>query len=287
MKYIARPIRTSYWKMGHDWLGEIVHRVERIIREKDFLVISEKAVSVAVGRVIDEETVRPTFLARLIAVGWMRIVWGWILGYLCHLSRANIARLRQYPIEKGAAHKQLALEQAGFVQALRHGSEGGIDTSNLPFSLVSLPLDDPEKIAAKIRDRVFVETKKNITVLIVDSDKTYSLYGLHMSPRSTSIRSIRCLGLFAYMLGRLFKLTPRSTPLALIGENLSAEEVLEISAAANKVRGFGAGRTAWDMGEAFHVKPHEVTWEMLGTVKHTPVVIVRRQRIDSRLGEGQ
>jgi F420-0:gamma-glutamyl ligase-like protein len=276
LTYIARPVQTSYWKPGDDWLADTVRHVAETVREGDFLVVSEKAISVATGRIIDEDTIKPTFLARLVAVGWMRVVWGRILGRICHLNSTNISRLREYPIEKGAIHKQAAMNHAGFFQALRHGSEGGIDASNLPFSLVALPLEDAEKEATKIRERLFSETTKRINTLIVDSDKTYSLRWFHMSVRPTSIKAIRCLGLSAYILGRLLKLTPRSTPLALVGENLSAEEALQISAVANKVRGSGAGRTAWDMGETFHVKPHEVTWEMLQTVRHTPIVIVRK-----------
>ena len=80
----------------------------------------------------------------------------------------------------------------------------------------------------------------------------------------------------AYFFGRLLKLRPRSTPLGMAGKNLKAEEALRISAIANKVRGSGSGRTAWDMGETFHTEPHKVTWEMLEKVRHTPIVIVRR-----------
>jgi F420-0:gamma-glutamyl ligase-like protein len=276
LKYLAKAVRTSYWKPGDDWLTEIVSRVSGIIREGDFLVVSEKAISVARGRVFDESASKPTFLARLVAIGWMRVVWGRILGHVCRLSKVNISRLREYPPGEGAAHKQLALDQVGFFQALRHGSEGGIDASNLPFYYVALPLRNAEIEAGGIRERLLLETKKKTTVLVVDSDKTYSLRNFHFGVRPTSVRSIKCLGLFGYVLGRLLKLTPRSTPLAVVGEKLNAETALQISAIANKVRGSGAGRTAWDAGEAFKVKPHEVTWEMLQSVRHTPIVIVRK-----------
>jgi len=51
---------------------------------------------------------------------------------------------------------------------------------------------------------------------------------------------------------------------------------LQIAALANKSRGFGSGRTAWDMAEKFGVGLTEVTWEMLEKVDHRPVIIVRR-----------
>jgi F420-0:gamma-glutamyl ligase-like protein len=259
-----------------EWMEDLLVHVSKIIHEGDFLVVSEKALSVATGHVIDEAPIKPRFLAKLIAVGWMRVVWGRVLGRLCHLSPTNISRLRNYPILEGAAHKQLAIDETGFIQALRHGSEGGIDASNLPFSLVALPLDDPKREATRIQERLYVETGKKTTVLVVDSDKTYSLSGFHMSVRRTTVSGVRCFGLFAYVFGRLLKLTPRSTPLAVVGENLGTNEALQISAVANKVRGSGAGRTVWDMGETFRVDPHRVTWEMLQNVKHTPIVIVRR-----------
>jgi F420-0:gamma-glutamyl ligase-like protein len=43
-------------------------------------------------------------------------------------------------------------------------------------------------------------------------------------------------------------------------------------------RGFGAGRTVWDMAETFKVDLADVSWEMLETVKHKPIVIVRAKR---------
>lgn len=271
-------METAYWRPTYDWIGDIVNRVSKIVREGDFLVVSEKAISVATGQIIDEACIEPTCLAKLLAIGWMRIVWGRILGRLCHLSRTNIARLVQYPVREGAAHKQLAIDHVGLLQALRHGSEGGIDTSNLPFSIVALPLEDPRKEAAKLRDQLLIKTGKKVTVLVVDSDKTYSFRNFHISVRQTTVREVRCLGLFAYMLGRSLRLRPRSTPLATVGEHLTAEEALQVSAVANRARGSGAGRTAWDMGERFHVKPHEVTWDMLETIRHVPAVVVRRVR---------
>ena len=58
----------------------------------------------------------------------------------------------------------------------------------------------------------------------------------------------------------------------------SAEEALEIAEVANRVRGFGAGRTVWDMAERFGVGLADVSWGMLETVKHKPIVIVRSKR---------
>jgi F420-0:gamma-glutamyl ligase-like protein len=56
---------------------------------------------------------------------------------------------------------------------------------------------------------------------------------------------------------------------------LNVEEALNIAELANRSRGFGAGRTVWDMAERFKVDLTDVSWEMLERVKHKPVVIVR------------
>jgi F420-0:gamma-glutamyl ligase-like protein len=54
-----------------------------------------------------------------------------------------------------------------------------------------------------------------------------------------------------------------------------AEQALKIAEAANRARGHGAGKTVWAMAERFGVGLDCVSWEMLETVKHKPIVIVR------------
>jgi F420-0:gamma-glutamyl ligase-like protein len=53
---------------------------------------------------------------------------------------------------------------------------------------------------------------------------------------------------------------------------------LRVAEVANRARGFGAGGTVWDMAEAFKVQLSGVSWEMLDTVRHKPIVIVRKKR---------
>ena len=91
----------------------------------------------------------------------MRIAWGYPVGIMCRFGQRLLNRLRNYPLESGSRHKQLALEQAGVLQALMFGSEGGIDGSNLPFSYVSLPLENAGEVADEIHatDSYEVEEK--------------------------------------------------------------------------------------------------------------------------------
>jgi len=137
-KYLA--LKTDYWRPGTGYIQKIIDHVKGKIENGDFVTISEKAISTASGNILDESKVRPSKLAHFIAKYWMRHAWGYPLGVFCRLRKKTITRLRSYPVNEGAAHKQLTLEHAGFWQTLMHGSEGGIDGSNLPYSYVSLPL---------------------------------------------------------------------------------------------------------------------------------------------------
>jgi F420-0:gamma-glutamyl ligase-like protein len=276
MRYSVRLVRTKYWRVGDDYLKIILDSTISKINSGDILVISEKAISVALGRIVDEEKMEPGFTAWFLTEFWMRIVWGFFLGFVCRMNRRNIERLRNYPKLEGSRHKQLALNQVGFAQALRHGSEGGIDVTNVPRAYACLPLRSPQTIANRISKFFEAQTKKNISVVIVDSDKTYSFHGFHITPRPNPISGIKELGLFAYVIGRLLKWRPRSTPLALSGSKMGPEEALQIAAVANKARGYGAGRTAWDMAESFSVDLTHVTLDMLEKIPHYPIVIIRR-----------
>jgi len=275
-RYVTVVIPTSYWKPRHNYPMTISRAVGGKLRVGDIVVLSEKAISVAKGRLVDEAQIKPSTTAKALARFWMRFFWGYLLAPVCHLSRLTTSRLRSYPLRQGAAHKQLALNYASFLQALRHGSEGGIDVSNIPYSYASLPLEHPKKVAEKILEVLRKDNPIEITILIVDSDKTYTWRKIHISPRSTAVRGILSLSILAYVLGRALRLRPRSTPIAMAGKPLSVEEALRAAALANRARGSGSGRTAWDMAEKFGVSLTEVTWEFLTKIKHRPIVIVRR-----------
>lgn len=275
-RYEAVAVESRYWKPGDDYINDIIEVIKNIVADGDFVTVSEKAVSTALGNLIDEKNVEPSRLARFIAKYWMPLVWPYILGPVCHLRQKTIEFLRSYPTEEGSRHKQLALEQSGFLQALMHGSEGAIDGSNLPYSYVSLPLENAQAVAQELRERIRSELQKNVTVVIVDTDKTYSLKGFHFTPRPKPLRGVYSLGgALAYVAGRSLKLKKRATPLAVAGPQITTEEAIEIAKIANRTRGTGAGRTVWDMAETFNVNLTDVSWKMLSSVKHRPIVIIR------------
>jgi len=278
-KYYALPVTTKYWKPGEKYLDSILDAVEKRVADGDFVVISEKAISTALGNVIDESVVSPSFSAKLISRLWMRIVWGYYIGPLCRLGPRLRRRLREYPVAAGSRHKQIALQQAGLLQALMWGSEGGIDGSNLPFSFVSLPLNKPYAMAKLIHRQIWLKLRRKVFVIIVDTDKTYSFRNFYFTPHPKPMKGIYSIGgVTAYIIGRLFKFRKRPTPLAVAGGMLQAREALKIANIADRARGSGSGATVWDMAARFNVAATGISWEMLSKVNHKPIVLVRKNK---------
>jgi F420-0:gamma-glutamyl ligase-like protein len=278
-RYYALAVATKYWKPEEDYLNEIIKAVGEKVDDDDFVVVSEKALSTARNNIVDESAVRAGFSAKLISRLWMRVGWGYFLGVLCHFGRRLLRRLREYPFETGSRHKQVALKHAGLFQALMFGSEGGIDGSNLPYSYVSLPLNNPYELAEEIQGKIWLKLKKNVSVIIVDTDKTYSFRNFHFTPRPRPMKGIHTFGgVAAYIIGRMLKLRKRSTPLAVAGRRLEASEALKIANIADRARGPGSGATVWDMAARFKVAVNGVSWEMLSKIKHKPIVIIRKKQ---------
>jgi F420-0:gamma-glutamyl ligase-like protein len=276
-KYYVLAVTTKYWKPGEDYVNEIIKAIGKRVDDGDFVVVSEKALSTASSNIVDESSVRPSLNAKLISKLWMRVGWGYFLGVLCHFGQRLLRRLREYPLETGSRHKQVALQHAGLLQALMFGSEGGIDGSNLPYSYVSLPLNNAYALAEEIRQRIWFKLKKKVIVIIVDTDKTYSFRNFHFTPRPKPMKGIHSLGgICSYIIGKFFKLKKRPTPLAIAGCSLQAEEALKIARIADKARGPGSGATVWDMASRFKVELTGVSWDMLAKITHKPIVIVRK-----------
>lgn len=259
-------------------MEEIVRSINGKLDNGDFVVISEKAISTASNNIVDEGKVKPSLTAKIIAWFWMRVVWGYVLGPICKFRKGLLRNIREYPFEEGSRHKQVALQNVGFLQSLMFGSEGGIDGSNLAYSYVSLPLENADRIASEIREQIRLRLHKDVSVIIVDTDKTFSIGNFHFTHRRKTVRDIHCFSFVAYIVGRVLKLKRRATPVAVAGRRIPVELALDIAELANRARGFGAGSTVWEMARRFRVGLTEVSWEMLDTVKHKPIVVVKGKR---------
>jgi F420-0:gamma-glutamyl ligase-like protein len=276
LKLKAIRVKTRYWRPGTDFVREVVDSVEEIVRDGDVVTISEKAISTAQGLIVDESRYEAGRFAVFIASFWMKRIWGGPLGRLAKLRGYTLRRLRNFPEAEGAVHKQVCLFEVGLLQSLRHYSEGGIDASNLPYALVSLPPPDPGVCAAEIREALSRRGKR-VSVLIVDGDTTFSWRNLHLSPRRVCLPGFFHIGGFlTFVFGRMLGFRSRSTPVALSGEQMNPDWALTLANVAHRIRGHGAGRTVWDMAEKLGVGITDVTWEMLNDVDHYPIVILRR-----------
>jgi F420-0:gamma-glutamyl ligase-like protein len=277
-KYLALAVSTNYWKSHSNYTDKIINAIENKAKDGDFVVVSEKAISTAMGNMVDEAAVKASLTSRVLAHFWMRIIWGYPLGILCGFGQRLLKRLRRYPLGSGSRHKQVALQYAGFWQALMFGSEGGIDGSNLAYSYVSLPLSNADQLGQSIQSQIRHRLQKNVCVIIADTDKTYKFRNFFFTPRPNPLKGIHSLGSSSYLVGRVFKFKKSSTPLSVAGCNLSASEALKITNIADKARGPGSGATVCDMAARFKVDVDNVSWEMLEAIGHKPIVIVRKNR---------
>ncbi|MCL2642061.1 MAG: coenzyme F420-0:L-glutamate ligase [Candidatus Bathyarchaeota archaeon] len=279
-KYKALSITTKFWKPKEEvYLYHIVKAVTGKVADGDFVVVSEKAISTAQGNIVDESKSTASTNAKFLASFWMRIVWGYMLGVMCHFGPRLLNRLRSYSFEHGSKHKQTVLERAGLGQALMFGSEGAIDGSNLPYSLVSLPLKNPQDTAEQIQKEIQRCLGKRVCVVIVDTDKTYRLGNFCFTPRPNPVKGIYSFSQFAllaYVAGKFLRFYESSTPLAVAGQHLDSVAALKIANIADRTRGAGSGATVWDMASRFHVQVNGVTWDMLFQIEHKPIVIVRK-----------
>ena len=277
MKLRAIKVRTRYWQPGTDHISMIVSAVRNLVEEGDIITVSEKAISTAKGTLIDESRFEAGKMANFLARVWMRRIWGGPLGCLTKLKEKTLGRIRGFPLGAGAVHKEVALRYTGLLQTLRHYSEGGIDTSNLPYTLVSLPLKEPNIEANRIREAFEAETQVSVSIMIVDGDTTYSWRNIHLAPRRVGVPGLVHFGGFlTFVVGRMLGFKSRPTPVGMSGEVLNPDWALTLANVAHKVRGHGAGRTVWDMAEKLGTDLSGVTWEMLDRVVHVPIVILRR-----------
>jgi F420-0:gamma-glutamyl ligase-like protein len=276
VKIKAVSFRTRYWRPGADYATEIVTKVERIVEDGDIIIVSEKALSTASGYLVDEANVKPGYVAKLLAGPWTKRIWGGPLGAITGLKPQTILNLRNYPAEEGAAHKQVAIWTVGLLQSMRHYSEGGIDASNLPYSYVSLPLRDAARVASKIREAVRERTGKRVTVMIVDGDTTYSWRNLHIAPRRVELPGLVHMGGFlTFIIGKTLRLQGRQTPVAVSGDRLNPDRALWLARLHHRLCGRGAGRTVWSMSKEMETSLTGITWEMLESVRHYPITLVR------------
>ncbi len=285
--YIAIPLRSEIWRPKTDFKNKIVEMVRGVALDEDYVVISEKALSVALGLIYDESTIKSDPYSKVVTYLSTRLLWGSLLGRVCRLSPETLRLLRNYPLVDGARHKKLALRVGGLLQALKPTSEAGIDTTNLPGYLASLPLEKPFEIAREIREHVAKRLKVDVRIVIADSDKCYRFKPvprLILTSRKTEIPSSVNLGPISFLVARALDrfFSPYATPLGFSPRDLDLDELLIVSELADRARGPGAGRTIFEVEKKLGLKATEITWEALDSLPHYPVVVVKKVKRSPR-----
>jgi len=281
--YIAIPLKSEVWRPKADFKNKIVEMIRNIAEDGDYVVVSEKALSTVLGHLYDESLIKSDLFSKVMTYLTTRVLWGALLGRVCKLSPETLRLLRSYPLADGARHKKLALRIGGPLQALRPTSEVGIDTTNVPGYLVSLPLEKPFEVAHEIRKHVAEKLRVNVRVVIADSDKCYRLKRipkLILTSRETGLSPSVNLGFISFLIARAFSrlFSPYATPLGFSPRGIDLDELLIVSELADRARGPGAGRTLFEVEKKLGLKATEITWETLNSLPHYPVVVVKKVR---------
>ena len=299
-KYTTIPVNTGYIKPGESY-NPIIHQAGKLLEDGDFLVISETPIAISQGRLVDEAEFEPSLLSTLLAELWSKRIWGYFLGPLLRIKSRTIKNLRKLPKE-ARSHKQLILEYYGIKHALKPASEAGVDLSNVPGTCVCLLPEDPQSVVQDIHEKIRSSFKKEVTVMIVDTDATYQLGGMKFTSIPLAMPGIRRdLGVFGYVLGRWGNIKG-PTPLAVSRtrdvnkrRNHDAErtktglqdtnkdsthdidksiEIAKIAEECQEKNDLNL-ETVYDMKKTFDGGLTGVTVEMLESIEHTPAVIVR------------
>lgn len=279
--FVAIPLRSKIWRPKTDFKRKVAELIKEVALDGDYIVVSEKALSSALGLLYDESSINSDLYSKVMTYLTTNLLWGMALSRVCRLSPETTIFLRKYPLTEGARHKKLALRIGGILQALKPTSECGIDATNVPGHLVSLPLRKPFEIANDIRMYLAQELRINVQVVIADSDKCYQFKPfpkLILSCRNAGIRSSVNLGFISFLVARLLSnfFSPYATPIGFSPTNLDVTELLIVTELADRARGFGIGRTVYEVEKKLKIKATEVTWEILNSFPHYPIVVVKK-----------
>ncbi|MEM4887830.1 MAG: coenzyme F420-0:L-glutamate ligase [Thermosphaera sp.] len=286
IKVFKKPFR--YWYPGVDIVKEILNKYRDHLVEKSIVAISEKAISVALGNIYDESLIKPDPISKCFTKIVNAYLWGRVLYKLFRHSEEFLEILQEIPLDYLTSHKKLSVVYGGLIHFIKPYSEAGIDTTNLPYYYVSLPLKNADKVARSIREDLIRSVNKNVQVLVLDSDRTFkpkSISNLAISTRPSFVDGIIDLGGLGYLLGRLFpkSFTEYPTPVAYDGEWLGLPQLLKISKIAEKSMGHGLGRTAIQMLKNIGRRSfNEVKWRDMSKIKHYPVLILTINKSTSK-----
>ena len=282
IRVFRKPFK--YWFPGSNFVREIVNKYKEFLGDGLFVVITEKAISVALGNIYDESIIKPDPISKYFTKIVNSHLWGRLLYRLFRRGEDFLDLIREIPLEYLAIHKKLSIKYGGLHHFIKPCSEAGIDTTNLPYYYVSLPLRNADKIARKIREEIVKLVGKDVYILLVDTDRTFKprhISSLAISTRPSYVKGIIDLGGLGYILGRLFaeKFIEYPTPVAYDGYWLGLPRILKIAKIAEKSMGHGLGRTAIEMLRNLGKNSFDkVRWVDMNKIKHYPAVVIKIEK---------
>jgi len=283
VKVFRKPF--EYWLPGSNIARNIASKYKGCLDDGSIVVVTEKAVSVALGNIYDESVIKvdpiSSYLTKIISSH----LWGRLL-YRFFKHRENFLQIiEEVPLEYLAAHKKLSVKYGGLLSFIKPYSEAGIDTTNLPYYYVSLPLKDADKIARELREEIVKLVNRDVYVLLVDSDRTFKpkyLSSLAISTRPSYVKGVVDLGGLGFILGRLFakKFAEFPTPVAYDGYWLGLPRILKMAKIAEKQLGHGLGITAVEMLKNLGKSSFsEVKWTDMCKIRHYPAVVIKIEKV--------
>ncbi|MCS7112163.1 MAG: coenzyme F420-0:L-glutamate ligase [Ignisphaera sp.] len=273
-----------YWLPGSDVAKEIVKIYGDLIRDGDTVVVSDKALSIALGSIYDESLMSADPVTIVMTFLTSRVVWGYLLKKL-FVNVDTVRILCKTPLNLLAKHKKLALYYGGIKHFLKPVSESGIDTVNLPYYYVSIPLRNVDVVAREIKQSIDRVLSVDVNILVVDTDRCYvpkHTRSIALATRPSTVKGVIDFGVLAYVLGRVFRSSFRRfpTPTAYVGTQLDLYTILRLARAAEKFRGYGVGRNIIESIKAFNGDGlRSLTWSALRRVKHYPALILRFKKL--------
>ncbi len=281
---IKRPSR--YWLPGTDVVKEIVDIYGSMIKDGDIIVVSDKALSIALSNIYDENLISVDPITIIMTFLTSRILWGYLLRQL-FIDINTVKIMVETPLELLAKHKKLALYYGGIKHFLKPLSEFGIDTVNLPYYYVSIPIKNIAKVVKEIKLSIENRLSVDVNILVVDTDRCFVpkyVKSIALATRPSTVRGVIDLGVIAYILGRTFKdsFERFPTPTAYVGIQLDLYTILRLARIGEKFRGCGIGRNIIEMIRVLDSEHlNSLTWLSLRRVKHYPVIILRFKNYNS------
>ena len=141
---------------GDDLAAKILSALERqdlALTDGDVLVVTQKIVSKAEGRIVDPDAVEPSQFARIAAAQGHKDA-------------------RYYEIVLRESRRIVKMDRGVLVTETHHGwvcANAGVDQSNVDADTVALLPEDPDRSARALRDAVRAQTRAEVHVIVADT----------------------------------------------------------------------------------------------------------------------